>query len=642
MPDIMLDNRSAQILIIAKQREYNSLDFLADMLEVGTRTVRNCIKALNSELEGIASLENERGKGYRLVIENEEAFKAVMHQLTSGKNTIDSSKQRIAFIIERLIENNQTYTLDELAFEMNIGRTTLVNELKKASVSLNAYNLKIHGKQNTGLQLIGDELDLRFFILENAYELLYGSYPLDKDVIDEVTRIATKYDFESASQKRLLEFVIVMLDCLLKNRSLSKVNENLRKLSHTSDYQIGREIAEALEDKLPVHIPENEILFLTVPIAGRRTPTNKRTTAKIKITDEVKELLELIFEQIGFNKRIIEENPCFFEDLQYHLSFMLNRLMFGLRLNNPMLADVKSKYPVAYNMAKIAGQVIENEYELEVSEDELGYLAFYFEVFISQSELKMKKIKKAAVVCGTGRGTAKLITNQLERVLNNNVELDIYSERDITEAILNAYDLVFSTVTLEVDTDSSIIMINEIFDEHRVAKKIDEVAYMRRFNAKADNPKPSILSHLISKDKFFKLDGKKGYHQNLYDMVDELVKKKYLDSGFKQRLKERELKGSMVFDNFIALPHTSHECSDNIELALGIFPEKVVAAGKEIKLIFLLGLPIKQNDAIENHLVSVYDEIIRLANNDQLIANISSTAAYDELSQLLKKVSKFY
>ncbi|WP_078577712.1 BglG family transcription antiterminator [Salipaludibacillus agaradhaerens] len=642
MPDIMLDNRSAQILIIAKQREYNSLDFLADMLEVGTRTVRNCIKALNIELEGIASLENERGKGYHLVIENEEAFKAVMHQLTSGKNTIDSSKQRIAFIIERLIENNQTYTLDELAFEMNIGRTTLVNELKKASVSLNAYNLKIHGKQNTGLQLIGDELDLRFFILENAYELLYGSYPLDKDVVDEVTRIATKYDFESASQKRLLEFVIVMLDCLLKNRSLSKVNENLRKLSHTSDYQIGREIAKALEDKLPVHIPENEILFLTVPIAGRRTPTNKRTTTKIKITDEVKELLELIFEQIGFNKRIIEENPCFIEDLQYHLSFMLNRLMFGLRLNNPMLADVKSKYPVAYNMAKIAGQVIENEYELEVSEDELGYLAFYFEVFISQSELKMKKIKKAAVVCGTGRGTAKLVTNQLERVLNDNVELDIYSERDVTEAILNAYDIVFSTVTLEVDTDSSIIMINEIFDEHRVAKKIDEVAYMRRFNAKADNPKPSILSHLISKDKFFKLDGKKGYHQNLYDMVDELVEKKYLDSGFKQRLKERELKGSMVFDNFIALPHTSHECSDNIELALGIFPEKVISAGKEIKLIFLLGLPIKQNDAIENQLVSVYDEIIRLANNDQLIADISSTAAYGELSQLLKKVSKFY
>lgn len=48
---------------------------------------------------------------------------------------------------------------------------------------------------------------------------------------------------------------------------------------------------------------------------------------------------------------------------------------------------------------------------------------------------------------------------------------------------------------------------------------------MRRFNVKADHPKGSILSHLISEDKFFKLDGKKGYHPNLYDMVDDLVKK---------------------------------------------------------------------------------------------------------------------
>ncbi|MFK4997902.1 PRD domain-containing protein [Bacillus sp. N9] len=105
---------------------------------------------------------------------------------------------------------------------------------------------------------------------------------------------------------------------------------------------------------------------------------------------------------------------------------MINRLMFGLRLKNPLLADVKEKYPVAYKMAQIAGQVIESKYELDVTEDELGYLAFYFGVFISKNDVKVKRFQKAAIICGTGRGTAKLVAIQLERILNHNTEIHLY------------------------------------------------------------------------------------------------------------------------------------------------------------------------------------------------------------------------
>lgn len=135
---------------------------------------------------------------------------------------MDSSKRRIAYIIERLINNEVIITLDELAYEMNISRTTLVNELKKASVSLEAYNLKIHGKPNTGISLDGVELDIRFFIINNVFEMIYRSYPLDQDIEEEITTIAARHDFESSTQKRLMEFVIVMLDRLLKNQPLKK------------------------------------------------------------------------------------------------------------------------------------------------------------------------------------------------------------------------------------------------------------------------------------------------------------------------------------------------------------------------------------------------------------------------------------
>lgn len=639
MSELIMGEREIQILEITRKKAYCPLDDLAKELGVSTRTIRNDIRQLNHGLAGIASLVNERGKGFRLDIMDEQLFRSLMEKKTSDNEEFDSSKQRIAFIIDKLIDSDEAYTLDDLAFEMHIGRTTLVNELKKASVSLGTYNLMIQGKQNMGMQLSGEELDLRFFILDNVYDLLYGNYPIDPDITEEIVKISNQHDLESTTQERLMEFIIIMLDRLLKNHSLKEVDEKHKRLLGTKDYQIALEIVNAIESQLPIKIPQSEILFITIPIAGRRTPMNNRTMADIRITDDVKRLLELIVEQVGFKKEIIKENESFFTDLQYHITFMLNRLLFGLRLKNPLLDDVRSKYPVAYKMAEIAGQVIENEYDLKVTEDELGYLAFYFGVFVAQSDVKVKRFQKAAVICGTGRGTSKLVAIQLERVLNQNTEIDLYSEQAVTEEILSNYDIVFSTVKLPFEISTPFIMISEIFDEQNVTREIEKVSYLQKLKIKDEGAHQSIIRHLIPEKNFFVLDSTKGYHENVEDMIDVLVEKASLDKGFKERLKERESKGSMVFDNYIALPHTFNKQSNTIELALGIFPEKVTADGKNVKLVFLLGLP-EQVDGGEHLIVKIYDEIIRIANDKSLIEQLTRTKNYDGVMLLLEQASR--
>ncbi|MED3822633.1 PRD domain-containing protein [Priestia flexa] len=635
MPDRIIDERSVVIIALAQTKTYFSLDELAEELGVSTRSIRNYIKQLNDDLVGIARIISERGKGYRLDIIDKQAFESLPEN--SESDLLNSQKGRIAFIIERLINGEETYTLDDLASEMHIGRTTLVNEIKKAAVTLETYSLTIQGKPNRGMELSGRELDLRFYILDNIYDVLYGEYPLDTDITEAIERISSEHNLETTTQKILMEFVIIMLDRLLKNHPLMEIEEKHKRLLGTKDHQIALEIVQAIENLLPVEIPESESLFITIPIAGRRTPTNNRTLAEITITNDVKKLLEQIVEHVGFKKEIIQENESFFKDLQFHLTFMLNRLIFGLRLRNPLLADVKEKYPVAYKMAEVAGQVIENRYEIRVPEDELGYLAFYFGVFIGQSEIKVKRFQKVAVVCGTGRGTAKLIAIQLERILNQNTEIDLFSEKEITKEILNQFDLVFSTVKLPYETETPLIMIKEIFDEKNVTREIEKVTYMQKLKINNDDKYKSIFTHLVSKEKFFLLDSKKGYHENVLEMVDQLVEMGRLDHGFKDRLLEREEKGSMVFDRFIAFPHTFNHQSQSIELSIGVFPKKVVADGKEIKLVFLLGLPDKQNDHNEHLIVGIYDEIIRIANNRQIIDQLENVSTFEEFTQVIEQ-----
>lgn len=633
MSNITMNARVAQIIEFTRKKSYCSLDELAEGLGVSTRSIRNYIKQLNSDLAEIVSLENERGKGYRLDILDEQKFQLLVEN-TNPANWLDSPKSRLAFIIERLMNGDKVYTLDDLAFEMHLGRTTLINELKRSSVSLEAYNLVIQGRQNKGMYLSGKELDLRFFIIDNLYDLLYDDYPIDLDITDEIINICNRHDLESTTQMRLLQFIIVMLDRFLKDHSLEEMDEKHRKLLDTPDYQIALEIVKSIESQLPIKIPLPEILFITMPIAGRRTPTNNRTMANITITEDINNLLEIIVERVGFNKEIIKENESFFKDLKYHLTFMLNRLIFGLRSKNPLLADVKDKYPVAYKMAEIAGQVIERKYGLEVTEDELGYIAFYFGVFIAKGDVKVKRFEQAAVICGTGRGTAKLVSIQLERILNQNTEIHLYSEQEVTKELLDNYDIVFSTVKLPFKTSTAFIMISEIFDEQDVSKEIENVTFMQKYKIKNGSSQHSILKNLITKEKFFILDSGKSYYENVGQMIDELVGSGHLDDGFKERLQERESKGSMVFDRYIALPHTFNYQSDSIELALGIFPEKTIADGKEIKLVFLLGLPEHEADNSEHLIVKIYDEIIRIANNQNTVDRLSRTKSYEEFLQV--------
>lgn len=639
MSELIISERVIQLLEIALEKTTFSLAELADEMDVSTRSVRNYVKQLNTDLDQIASIKNKKNEGYYLEIHHPNQLDTILKQNKQNVR-IDTPKHRLAFIMDRLMNDDKIYTLDELAYELHMGRTTLVNELKKSSVSLKTYHLQIQGKQNKGMYLSGDELNLRFFIIDHLYDLLYDSYPLDQDIIDEIKKVCVEHDVEASTQTRIMQFVTIMLDRLLRKHLLHELDNKYKELLGSPDFHIATQITDAIERQLPVSIPELETLFITIPIAGRRTPTNTRTMADIAITDDIKNLLEKIMEEVGFNKEIINENESFFTDLQYHLTFMINRLMFGLRIKNPLLDEVKIKYPLAFKMAQIAGQVIDEEYDFETPEDELGFLAFYFGVFISNTNVKVKQFRKAAIICGTGRGTAKLLAMQLERVLNQNTEIDLYSDQEVNVQLLKSYDLVFSTVDLNYELESPIIKISEILDEEKVKQEIDKISYMGIIPQKHQDAHHSILKNLITRDRYFSLTHTKSYKDNVKDMVVKLTNLGYLDEGFYERLQEREKKGSMAFSNYIALPHNFQYQSNSIELALGVFDEPIQENGKEIKFIFLLGLPKQQSDNVEHMIVKIYDEILRIANHKNLLDLLLESKGYEDVMDALEYGSK--
>lgn len=640
MKHFYTENRSTRILKLIEQRRSVSIDTIAEKFDVSSKTVKNDVKDLNNLLRGSAVIDNKQGF-YRIYIVDNISFNEAKKCIYNKKEFFNSPQRRMAFILYKLMNSEKPYLTEELADEMNVGRTTVISDLKKIRDILENYNLNIIGKTNTGLSLEGSELEIRFFILENLYEMIYEDHELDVDIIELVKNIIDEYHFDTTTFHSFLQSLTVTLDRLLNEHIITDIGSNYIELLKSWEFNLVNAISDKIEERLHITIPINERLFLVLPIIGMNTPTNTEGICQhIQITEEVinlvSEILECIKEQMGLNITLVDDIR---KDFMYHMAFLMNRLKYCVNIHNPIVDEIKEKYRLAYKMAELAGDVIRKRFNVEVTQDEIGFIAAYFGVFISEQQREKSKIYKVAVICGTGRVTARLVASQLKSIFDANTAIDIYSDSTVVDEILDNYNLVLSTVQISFNTNTPVIHLGKIFDEDVLKKRIQSVKYIDKLDIPSMQGMDSILLSILDEDTFYILDSKLSYKENIDYMVDNLYLKGYVDDGFKERIRKREEKSTMKFNESIAFPHTINYQSDQLVVSLGIFPEKI-SKNNQTKLVFLLGLPEETND--DTVLVKIYDEIIAIANSKDIIEAIPNVKNYKELILYLTRENDIF
>lgn len=629
MKGLFNDNRMARILQYFRRTPVITVGTLADKLEVSERTIRNDIKQLNRELGSTALIDGHKGK-YSLHIYSAEGFRAVYAKLVETDVFFNSTRKRMDYAFGKLIRSEEPILTDELAYEMNVGRTTLISDLKKLREKLKKYDLTIIGQAGKGILLHGRESDIRKYILENNYDFLYKEYPLDKELVEAVTEVFNAYALEKSVQLRFEEFVTLMLDRFLTGHYIGRLEPGYYKLGAKDEFEIVDTLIERVGRLLQVEFPIEEKLFTFLPIVGMRTPADISSIPLIKLDGGMRQVMEKIVGRVSHEMNITLASNEFTEEFLYHMMFMRNRLRYGIKLVNPMLEDLKSKYPLAYQMAGLAADVIQEEYGVKVSEDERGYLAAYFGVFLVESDMRHSKRCRIALVCGTGRVTARLVMVQLKKILDSSVEMEAFSVENVTKELMDGFDIVVTTVRLECECHRPVIQVNEIFDEQELRHKIDKAKYWSRVDVPVLDDNGFVMNGLLDEGRVFILNAAASYREAVNHMVDSLAGSGELDDGFQERLWEREKKGTMVFGHSVAIPHTVQYASEQLVFAVGVSRKPLIHMEHEVRVIFLLGIPgnIDEDDSV---LIRVYDEIISIANNGALLENLAGAGSFREL-----------
>lgn len=626
------DDRIPRILLALCRARALSAGDLAGMLEVSERTIRNDLKQLGEALNGCAVMESVQGR-YTLRVYDAEGFQALRDRILEGGAQFSSPRVRMSYIFGRLMRAEEPVLTDDLAYEMSIGRSTFVSDLKKLRAEIAPCRLSVLGKTSKGLVLEGAESDIRHYVLEREYGALYRDYPLDGEITELVDGTFARSAYEISGSFR--RYLTVMLDRFLTGHPLESLPQAFYSLTARKEFQVVDELLEAVGRFLHVEFPPEEKLFVLLPIVGMRTPADAENMKAIELDAAMAPLADRIFQAVRLELNISLERPEFLEEFLYHLMFMINRLRFHVRLKSDVLAELREKFPLAWQMAGVAARVIREEYGVEVTEDERSYLASYFGVFLEESA-KRREPFRAAVVCGTGRVTARLVAAQLQRVLDSSVELTLLAEGRVTPELLSQFHLIFTTVQLPCRTAQPVIFIHEIFNEQDLRHKIEKAKYWDQVDVPVLDSNWFVMVGLLDESHFFRFTQGESYQEAVEKMASSLTAQGQVDPGFAARLRAREEMGTMAFDHAVAIPHTTQSAGDRLVLAVGTFPKPVEYRGREIQAVFLLGLPEKVT-AEDSLLVRVYEEIISVTKDSGLMEKLTEAQDFQGLLRALYK-----
>ena len=296
MKSLFSDNRLANMLHLFHNTQTMSVNNMAAKLRVSDRTIRNDIKQLNQTLNGCALIEGFQGR-YTLRVFDADMFKKILSELSEADEFLNSPRNRMDYMFGKLMRAEMPLLIDDLAYEMSIGRTTLAGDLKKLRTELEDYSLQIPGKTSQGISLYGNEFDIRRYVLENNFDQIYGTFPLDREIDELIDDVYAEKHLEDKAKANFRRFIILMLDRFLTGHYLGQISDKAYDLTARPEFMMVNDIVDQIGQILQIVFPVEEKLFALLPVIGMRTPSDVQGMRSIELDESIRPLLPKINER---------------------------------------------------------------------------------------------------------------------------------------------------------------------------------------------------------------------------------------------------------------------------------------------------------------------------------------------------------
>lgn len=352
--------------------------------------------------------------------------------------------------------------------------------------------------------------------------------------------------------------------------------EDLADIRRLPSYDLAHAIARNVSAAFDIEVPDSEVGYIAIHLATRQRPGDDGANV---ISDEVWRTVSSMLERVWEAYRIdFRRDVELRMNLAHHVVPLSMRLKFNLEQKNPLLDDIKAKFPLAYSMAQDASVVLRKTYDSEVSEEEVGYIALAFALAIERSKTKLPR-KRVLIVCASGAGTARLLEYRLCREFGL-AEGDV-STCDMVSAAhmdFSQVDYIFTTVPLGFEPPVPVRLIGSLFDESGLSTSGQTASLVPcGCGTLSYFDECLFFAHLSFPTKRAVLDF----------LITQMERVGVVPDEFRALVWERESLASTCLGNEVALPHPARAVGHETRVAVGLLDEAVNWDGHPVRVVFL-------------------------------------------------------
>ena len=676
-----INERSKFIINKLIQTEnYITASEIAEKLQVSNKTVVRQLGSVEKILvQHNLSLERKTGRGMRVIgaPEDKERLLSLIAEKVNTRHEY-SPAERCNIILSQLLKSQEPIKLIALSQLLNVTDATISNDLDKIEPWIRKMNMNLVRKPGLGVYLEGLEKDIRKAIISHIYEniheqdilnLLYSKKKktneltsdadkflldlVDKNIIQKVEEAvkATMQQQKSSLSMNAFSGLVVHLTLavqrLLKGETIKIDVAFLGKIKQKKEFELAENIGENIEKVFQVKIPEEETAYITMHLLGARNNYEQDVDiqySSFHLIRIAKDIVKIAQQESGIS--LLKKSRLLI-GLYKHLKPAVMRIKMKMEIRNPLLQEMKEKYPKWMTLAKKAARPLEEELQTPLPEAEIAYLAMHLGAALEEANMQ-EQYFKVLVACPTGIGTSKLLATQLKREFSNleivaivsavNVDYDFYKHENV--------EFIISTVPIE-NAKFPVVVVDFMLNENDKTNIIHQmnISTVLKKNVERVKVNYKLIYRLERIDRYIKY-----IHEVLnnffYDEyieikdIDELcAKTSHVISGELERellyhdLKNRESKGSTVLNKLMIL-HTKSKAVQSLHVGVIKLQNEYVLNKENISTILVLLAPDNAEQAALETIGYVSESLLESLNLLDILYEGSSKEIYGELEKI--------
>ena len=614
-------------LLVRSKNGYKSSQELAAELSLSDRTVRTYLKDLKALIESNGgNIVSKQGYGFQLEILDRTSFNLFLIEHHLLDKNIEQSQCREAserkhYILNLLLLESQKIDVETLSEQLFISSSQLNKDIAEIKSQLQSYELTLK-RSHSLIYVDGEEKAKRHFIMSYFFHeesinflhhLSYFNQTCEAISFDTLTIIILDECREANIKLSdvMIQNIVLHLSLSIKRLQSGLSIQNLDlplSTDSTLEYQVAKRIIARIESIIGFHFPKEEQMYLTLHLMSKSNLIQNNLDEELG--GSLANLLAKIQQETGYPFWHDEQLK---NGLIQHLKPMLVRLQQNIKLENPLIDEIKNQYGEVFRLVKHYFNQLPNLNNYDVNDDEWGYLALHF--LASIEKLKNDQKAKVLIICATGLGSAQLLKNRVEREFDERVK--IVATRgyyEIEPAMLNDIDFIISSVDLSSKVFKvPVFHVSVFFCE-------EDVQAIRRYLSHRQSPNslPKNALPLVSDDKkqnhakyiaqlfdeiaadYFYLCQQKPTKQAVIDHLLNLLsvnEAKNFKQEMNKQMEKRQAIGEIIFSPTIVVPHPAIPVGKIAKIAIAVIPEGLIwdEHYQDIKFVFMISPSIYQN-----------------------------------------------